>query len=279
MSTSDDTAADKLESICPGCGERNPPQFALCWNCGASLENAEKAAAVEEPDEDDADQVQTLASDNPFGRWTGWYELVAVVLATFVYHVLAQSLIGVNHNAAAYFVAIPRYAGWSLLLWILIRRDRSAVQPVSLRECRWLSELVFAVLIVAVNWLLSYAIAIFAHEVRLPQGNPPAYPEITGVWPWNAFCVALFFGAAYEELLYRVYIQSKLESLLGNSMISIVISAIIFAVNHGYPPASTLRVFAVGMMYGTIYCVTRKMPRLVLGHWMHNILVAVLSQH
>jgi membrane protease YdiL (CAAX protease family) len=280
MSSSENTAENGIELMCTGCGERNPPRFAFCWNCGQSLEDAER---VESTEPADAVEEKTLSwrsiSKYLADHRTDWCELVAVLLATFVYHVLATSLTGSNTTLTAQLVAISRYIGWSILLWILIRRDARVPQPVALRESRWLYELGFAVLIVGANWLVSCFAAVLAHDMRLAVGTPPVSVEVVGLRPWFALGTAMFFGATYEELLYRVYLQSKLESLLGDTILSIVISAMIFAANHGYPPAATLRVFAVGVLYGTIYYFSRRLPRLVLGHWMHNVLVTIVNQY
>jgi membrane protease YdiL (CAAX protease family) len=290
MSSSDDTAANKLESICTGCGERNPPHFALCWNCSASLENAEKAAAVEEPDEDDANQIQTVASDNPFGRWTGWYELIAVLLLAFVdrfvillvYYGWNRSR-DVTFDSVAYLTYLPYYIGLSMLLWTLVRRDREIKQPLALSKCNWWIEIAFALAIVFANMVIVRFVGAFAFQIGASAAKKAhetiTHTAITGVDQWVVSLVYWFCVALFEEFLYRVYLQSKFESLLRNTPLAILLSAALFAISHGYPWPGTLRVFATGVLFGTIYSCSHRVPRLVLAHWMYDLLVVFLQQH
>lgn len=279
MSISENTADGEFELACKHCGERNPPRFAICWNCGQSLEDAERVKSTEPPNEDDRRTLSFQSiSKHLADHQTDWCELVAVLLATFVYHILRTSIIQRVNISTGSLTGISWYVGWSMLLWILIRHDSSSAQPVPLRESKWIHEVLFAVLILAADFALSYVVAILAHDMRLPIGQPPVFVEISGLQSWMSHGVLLFFAAAYEEMMYRVYLQSKLESLLGDTVLSIAISAMIFAASHGYPPAPTLRIFAMGALYGTIYHYARRLPRLVLAHWMHNLLVSYMSQ-
>lgn len=129
MSSSENISEGEFELVCKGCGERNPPHFAICWNCGANLENAEKAESLQEPSEDDEEQMQIAASESPFGRWTPWYELSAVLLLAFVDRfVLLLVYYGWNRSrdtfdSILFLTYLPYYIGLSMLLWILVRRD------------------------------------------------------------------------------------------------------------------------------------------------------------
>lgn len=284
MSTSDDTAVDKLESICPGCGERNPPQFALCWNCGAGLENAEKAATIEEPDEDDANQIQTVASDNPFGRWTPWYELTAVLLVTFVYRIVDLLVYSGWHNrpdtdfdSIRVLTYLPTYIGLPMLLWILVRRDRALKQPLALRKCNWWAEIAFALAIVFATFLMVRVVGILTIPLGVPTAKAPRI-LVTGTDQWAASLLYWFFAVLYEEVLFRVYLQSKIESLIRNTPLAILSSAALFAIGHGYPLRGTIQVFATGLLFGTIYSCSHRLPRLVLAHWMYDLLVVLLQQ-
>ncbi len=79
-----ENSGKEFELACEGCGEKNPPHFAICWNCGQSLENAQRVEAVDEANLDDDVTETTSSTENPFGHWTGWCELGAVLLVTFV---------------------------------------------------------------------------------------------------------------------------------------------------------------------------------------------------
>jgi len=53
----------------------------------------------------------------------------------------------------------------------------------------------------------------------------------------------------------------------------VLLAAALFALTHGYPPRSTLTVFAFGVLYGFVYLSTRSLPRLVIAHWIYNLAV------
>lgn len=275
--------AENAELICTGCGERNPLNFAACWKCGESLEEAEREAGTEPAAAEGETSLswRSVRRHLVDHRWE-WCELLAVLSMTFVYRLVGRLMLGDDvpqRSPVERLIYLPNYFGWILLLWVLIRRDRSATQPVLLMECRWWAEALWGVLITLGGFALWYALIFVTHDMRLHDGGPPPRePVIAGWGPWLAQGTLFLFAAAYEEMMYRVYLQAKIESLLGDTVISIVISAVLFAASHGYPPASTVRVFGIGLMFGTIYYFTRRVPRLVLGHWWYNLLIAVMTQ-
>jgi membrane protease YdiL (CAAX protease family) len=283
--SSPENSGKEFELACEGCGEKNPPHFAICWNCGRSLENAQKVEPIDEPDlEDDAVEA-TTATENPFGRWTGWCELTAVLLVTFVYRTLALLQHGAwsadytrNSDPAAYLSHLPWYIGLSMLLWILVRRDKAVVQPTVLRKCNWWYEIGFALAILFANLLVVRLVAIFAYQIGVPRSQPQAI-SVDSSAEWLIYFVVWFFATLYEEILYRVYLQSKIESLIGRPILTILVSSTLFAVSHGYPLRGTILVFATGVLFGSIYYCSRCLPRLALAHWMYDLLLAFLQNH
>ena len=277
--------SENIELACQHCGERNPANFSVCWNCGQSLDEAERVAAAELVDKSEEITVSQAATDKPFGRWTGWCELTGVLLLTFVNQVVKIWIRGnwgtyrtAPIDIAALLATIPRYLGISLVLWILIRRDRSIAQPIALRDCNWFYEFGFAILIMGANlWLVRFVGRVVAIDGLTDQRSAPYL--ISGTALWAAQAVRWFFSSTYEELLFRAYLQPIIQSLTGSAALGIVISAFIFAVGHGYPFGATLQVVAMGLLFGAIYHFNRRVPRLVLGHWMYNLLVAYLRQH
>jgi len=88
------------------------------------------------------------------------------------------------------------------------------------------------------------------------------------------FFLASFFGAAYEEVVFRAYLLSRLGPLLGKRHAwGVLAAAALFALIHGYPLGSTLAVLANGVVYGLVYISSRSLPRLVVAHWLYNLAV------
>jgi len=275
--------SQQVELECKQCGERNPPRFEVCWNCGKSLEDAKRVESSETTDENDERQtwgdVYRLISN----RWLDWCELLAVVLATCAYSILAsifhERVAAVEEPTASLFLVIPRQVGWIVLLCLLIRRDRAVKQPVPLTQYRWHWELFFAAVILAAQFALRFAVASLARDWGVRQGEPSVFVEMTHASQWAVYTAVLFFSAIYEEVLFRVYLQSKIESLIGEPILAVLLSAALFAAVHGYAPRSSLQVFASGILFGTVYQISRSLPRLALSHWWYNLLAAWLRQH
>jgi len=275
--------SQQTELECKQCGERNPLRFEVCWNCGKSLEDAKHVESSETADENDKRQTWHDLYGLISKRRLEWCELLAVVLAACAYQILMSLFYErpaeTEAPQASQLLSIPHYIGWVVLLWLLIRRDSAVKQPVPIVQCRWYLELLFAGLIVVAKFLLSFAVTSLAHDWGVPKVKPPIHVEVTHATQWALLAAIWFFTAMYEECLFRVYLQSKLESLLGEPILAILLSAMLFAVGHGYPPRYTLHVFAFGLLFGTVYHFSRRVPRLVLAHWWYNLLLQWLSQH
>jgi membrane protease YdiL (CAAX protease family) len=129
--------------------------------------------------------------------------------------------------------------------------------------------------IVAAERMVSLVTAVLASDFRLPKAEPQIYVQLTSFKMVAVYGITWAFAIAYEEVLFRAYLQSKLESLLGETILPILISAAIFAAAHGYPPRGALHVFTFGVLFGVIYRLTSRLPRLVLAHWMWDLLRSI----
>jgi membrane protease YdiL (CAAX protease family) len=73
-------------------------------------------------------------------------------------------------------------------------------------------------------------------------------------------------------LFFAVWILDPVISGLLRQM-GVLLAAALFAIPHGYPPNSTLTVFAFGVVLGWVYLRSRSLPRLVIAHWIFNLAV------
>jgi membrane protease YdiL (CAAX protease family) len=114
----------------------------------------------------------------------------------------------------------------------------------------------------------------FVVGIGIPKGIPAAATMFSSNTVKAAFSLELLVSAVYEEIVSRVYLQSKLQKLLGGRIaLSIFISAGLFAIVHGYTVRGTIAVLATGILFGAVYQASRSVPRLVLAHWIHNLIV------
>jgi membrane protease YdiL (CAAX protease family) len=274
--------------ICPSCGEKSPAQFDLCWSCGAELspptsgaEQTEASAAgvCEVRPPQDREPPPTLIATSPtFSKSFEWLELVGVVLlaegSRILWHFLPHDAVS-SDQSKGWVEWIPYYLGLSIMLWALVRRNPALVQPKLLRECRWPREVFFGLLIGLANFFIGAAVSMFFARLIPPESK---FVEHVARESSGLLAITFLFAAAYEELLYRVYLQSKLEWLVpGRKALSILLPSLLFAAMHFYPFVLSCRVFATGVFFGVLYQNYRSVPRLVFGHWFYNLLVLYLQ--
>jgi membrane protease YdiL (CAAX protease family) len=96
----------------------------------------------------------------------------------------------------------------------------------------------------------------------------PSGPEQTAL-----VIVACIANGFAEELVMRGYLIPRFEDLLGSSAKAIFLSALLFASYHlyqGYYGAGSALV--VGLVFGVIFCSSRRIWPLAAAHALHNIL-------
>jgi membrane protease YdiL (CAAX protease family) len=208
-------------------------------------------------------------------------ELVAVALVTCAYPIFWSVLHERDPlpSSPVWLLAhIPWYAGITLVVWILLQRRQAPLSPKPLPQTisSWAREIFAAGMLFLSAWILSPMIASLFENMGVPDSRAfearwASFFRQTGVAA--VFPLESFFAAAYEEVVFRAYLIARLGILLGRPAWGVLLAAALFALMHGYPPRSTLTVFALGVFYGVVYLSTRSLPRLVLAHWIYNLAV------
>jgi membrane protease YdiL (CAAX protease family) len=103
-----------------------------------------------------------------------------------------------------------------------------------------------------------------------------------GAWPTTAavaaFCLITPIIGLGEELLFRVYVQTRLTQVLrGQRVLPVFICAVLFALVHGYGAYHAFQVGAFGLVLGISYQANGKIPRLVIAHTLNNLVVGLFS--
>lgn len=95
----------------------------------------------------------------------------------------------------------------------------------------------------------------------------------------NLFRISLsyFSIAVAEEMVLRGYFIPRLEELTGSTIESVLLSSVLFASYHVYLGiGGTLRVFAMGIVLGIVFCLTRRLWPLIAAHMIWDIAVHLL---
>lgn len=99
----------------------------------------------------------------------------------------------------------------------------------------------------------------------------PKFPKIS----WFFALENLIFACIIEEAFWRGFIQNELFRVFGGKgIVSVFLTALIFAGLHYFwvPSIPFLGlVFLAGLIYGTIYQVTKSLEASILCHWVFNM--------
>jgi membrane protease YdiL (CAAX protease family) len=123
---------------------------------------------------------------------------------------------------------------------------------------------------------VSYAVSLFYFRFGFLVDDPETYrfPRPAGV-TGLAMGVVKFGAAGFmEELVFRAYLITRLETLLQSSWRALVVATLLFAAVHGYQgPAGVWFTFLFGLAYGGVYLGCRRLWPLAIGHALTNLVL------
>ena len=227
----------------------------------------------------DTDSSEQPSQTQSLGRLHS-LELVAVLLVCVVPQLIARL-----DPASSPSLAVPQVAArmaWWLgaagLTWLLLRHDLQWRAPLPRGSRAWLWELVVGGVLCAVMWVLASRTSAFLAALGLPAGRwigEDVYRSAFQAPPTRiVYAVGTFCAAIYEETVFRVYLLRRLGQLFGGSKLwAVLVSAALFALGHNYAANRTLVLFLTGVVFGVAYLQSKRLPRLVVAHWLHNLLV------
>jgi len=139
----------------------------------------------------------------------------------------------------------------------------------------WLRTILLAIALLAASQLAVFLIVgPIARAAHWPAMDVSRFAGMHGNWQallgW--LLVAWTSAAIGEELLFRGFLLSQLQVLLGSTRIAavaaIVAQAVCFGVAHGYlGPRGVATALVVGLLYGGVYVATgRNLLVLMLAH-------------
>jgi len=264
-----------FEVVCPACAQPGPAHFPVCWNCQADLPpDLERRESSELPPPGPDPRLAVPRSDDRRGAAL---ELGAVLLVL----VLPSILSGLHatwtrwepppwdlwHEAYGLLMNL----GILALVLTLLRREGPA-RALGAGRTRVLPELAWALgLVVAavVSLLLAELVGL---RLGLPSWDARrVVPPPGGAFFWFGLPVSFLMVSLAEEVLFRGYAWIRLVQVTGRPWISACVSALIFALAHGYDWAGTLGVFLIGLAASASFLRHRRLWRLVLAHWAFDL--------
>ncbi|TDH18358.1 CPBP family intramembrane metalloprotease [Segetibacter sp. 3557_3] len=194
-----------------------------------------------------------------------WAQLVSATLS-FVVPALLFGYFS-SPKPLRYVGLYPRFSGSLILLAVVLL---IAVQPLA----GWLGMLNSKVHFGSIHQQLQQAEATYNQSMQTFL-----YMKQPSDLVVNLFMMALL-PAIGEELFFRGALQNVLLRMSKKPWVAIFLSSLIFALLHG-TFFKFLPIFALGVMLGTVYFVTRNLWYTVIIHFLNNAIAvfAVYYQH
>lgn len=298
---------------CPGCGEGVEEQFGSCWKCGAP--RGEAALAAEAPSEgaEDEDEARSPASATPEGpasdgtgraleapipavtraRGDLWAE-TGVVLAISVLPSLFWDLrdaLWPEPPARTRFFAdaltrLGTNVGEISLVLLLAARSGEGWRAFGIHRPRWLEDGGGFVIAFALTWLAARCAWAAIWGLAGP-GTPPdwylreaaLHDHPSGAAGLLLLAISRLSAGFSEELVFRSFLLTRLERLLGSAWRGLLLSTLLFGATHLYQGlAGALAAGVFGLVLGAAFCLWRRLWPVALAHaWYDFLVVASIS--
>src|ERR1700736_3955563 len=281
-------------SVCKTCGKKYSRWISLvntrgvCGDCfEAELSQERKAEAqidvapalvtAAPPSEGNPGSLGEKARPQPLVPFNVFLETLGVALAVFGYRILLD-LLGPASKATVTTHGLVASSlsdlGWILLVVCLLNRSGSFQWQLPGSKKAWLMEFGWGAVLLVSGMFAKIIVILIGTKMHLAS-SPTVWGEaFRNHSTWLAFQVLAPLSATYEELVCRVYMQSRLTQILrGHSILVVLIGSWLFAAVHGYAPLGSINLFVAGLIYGASYQLNGKIPRLVLAHAGNNMIV------
>ena len=131
-----------------------------------------------------------------------------------------------------------------------------------------LCGLMFVVVGVCVYLTPSNLFGVQAREAGQLWGSPQTVTE------YALIALAACLNGFSEEVMVRAYFQTRLEHLTKAPAWSVVVTSVLFSGYHAYyGPAGMVNVFAIGLLLGVYYRLTRRLWAVAIAHGIYDLLM------
>jgi membrane protease YdiL (CAAX protease family) len=161
--------------------------------------------------------------------------------------------------------------GWCALVPLLLTRRDSFDWKLPRSGREWGKEFGWGLLLILAIWGCAAVIGMIANALGVGEVQDLAQPAPNR----SALAALLLFTPVIgleEELMFRVYAQTRLTQILRSArVLPVFLAAGVFAAVHGYTVAGTLTILVFGLVLGASYQANGKIPRLVVAHTLWNV--------
>ncbi len=242
-------------------------------------EDAERAAAVFDARPATPDHQDQEPTDPPLDvgqRRAWWWELSIVLLITCIpfFFELPLFIEGPQVMDGWFLLGDLTYSlGIILLLAYLVWKDQGTLASLGLKDISWGRELLLSPVILGIAWGTDWCADYLVIVLDLPGWQLRTFEVTDDSLTRSVLPLSLLVSAFYEEILFRGYLWSRLSRLTAQPTVSLVLVSTLFALTHLYGPTGTLYVGMFGLVFGFLFWVFRKLPRLIIAHWAFNMLI------
>jgi membrane protease YdiL (CAAX protease family) len=261
--------------VCRDCFEADLAQER---KCEPQVDMAPAAVTTAPPAEGNAKCLGEEARPHPLVPVDVFVEFLAVTLIFFGGKILLDWLGPTSKSTVTTHGIVASSLtdlGWILLVVCLLNRNGHFQWQLPGSKRAWLAEFGWGAVLLVTNILAKTVVTLIGREMHVAGGPSMWVEALRHHNTWVAFQVITPLSALYQELVCRVYMQSRLTQILrGHSILVVLICSWLFAAIHGYAPLGTFGVFVAGLIYGASYQLNGKIPRLVIAHAAINMMAA-----
>lgn len=228
----------------------------------------------------DGGPIQGLRSYKETGSRQRLLELLAVFLVfsapNLIYFAAGYEGALGDYGVLDFVVDTTTRIGWCALVALLLTRRDGFDWKLPRSAGEWGKEfgwgLLLIMAIVGCAYVVAYMVGLLGIEETTQSSEPMQQRTLI------TFLLFTPIIGLHEELLFRVYAQTRLTQVLkSKKVLPVFIASGIFAAMHGYSLIGTLVILIFGLVMGTSYQANGKIPRLVIAHTLWNVGVTLLG--
>ena len=204
-----------------------------------------------------------------------------LLIAFFATPLLLQICNLTKINSSVFF--INRLFVWIILilLWLFVKSFEKQKLLIWTESERTISFYILSVVIVLIvlfigNLLITKILGLFTHNVISRK-----FLDYISLFKTNIplLIFTALTAAVVEELIFRGYIQTRLENIFKSPVLGIVISSILFAIVHlSYRTLSNFIVpFFIGAVFSFFYWKYKNIKILIFCHFLWDVFALFLS--
>jgi uncharacterized protein len=187
-----------------------------------------------------------------------------------------------------HIVIITDVLSLAFLVWAVRREGVSLRSLFGFERTRIIKDVllglgVFVILLITMyaSNLILMLVMMGPEAFQAPDMSQITRASLPPLWYflWGLIVLPISVGIV-EEMVYRGYAQPRLEALIGNRWLALLVMAVGFGFQHiafafTDPQAALMRfigTFVAGIVFGLLYMKMRRLLPLIIGHWLVDVI-------